>query len=74
MLRGSTGFYLYATFERLEGSPDINLSQGRIAFNLNPNLYGRPYFILNTITFGSHVVDYKMFVISCDVCSGFNSW
>ncbi|CAA2953410.1 probable rhamnogalacturonate lyase B isoform X1 [Olea europaea subsp. europaea] len=39
MLRGSTGFYLYATFERLEGSPDINLSQGRIAFNLNPNLF-----------------------------------
>ncbi|KAL2498987.1 Rhamnogalacturonate lyase family protein [Abeliophyllum distichum] len=39
MLRGSTGFYLYATFERLEGWPDINVSQGRIAFKLNRNLF-----------------------------------
>lgn len=45
MLRGSTGFYSYAVFERLEGWPDINLSQGRMAFKLKPKLYGHPYFL-----------------------------
>ncbi|KAL3838677.1 hypothetical protein ACJIZ3_023268 [Penstemon smallii] len=39
MLRGCPGFYSYAIFERLEGWPGISISQGRIAFKLQPNLF-----------------------------------
>ncbi|KAK6125862.1 hypothetical protein DH2020_040388 [Rehmannia glutinosa] len=39
MLRGYSGFYSYVIFERLEGWPDINISQGRIAFKLQHNLF-----------------------------------
>ncbi|KAI3451276.1 hypothetical protein Pfo_007941 [Paulownia fortunei] len=39
MLRGCSGFYSYAIFERLEGWPDVNISQGRIAFKLQHNLF-----------------------------------
>ncbi|GFQ03725.1 rhamnogalacturonate lyase [Phtheirospermum japonicum] len=39
MLRGCSGFYSYAIFERLGGWPDLNLSQGRIAFKLQHNLF-----------------------------------
>ncbi|KAL3618966.1 hypothetical protein CASFOL_037194 [Castilleja foliolosa] len=39
MLRGCSGFYSYAIFERLEGWPDLTLSQGRIAFKLQHNLF-----------------------------------
>ncbi|KAK6125848.1 hypothetical protein DH2020_040416 [Rehmannia glutinosa] len=39
MLRGYSGFYSYSIFERLEGWPDINISQGRIAFKLQHNLF-----------------------------------
>ncbi|KAK4417081.1 hypothetical protein Salat_2533600 [Sesamum alatum] len=39
MLRGCSGFYSYAIFERLEGWPAVNISQGRIAFKLQHNLF-----------------------------------
>ncbi|KAL0379038.1 UNVERIFIED_CONTAM: hypothetical protein Sradi_3209300 [Sesamum radiatum] len=39
MLRGCSGFYSYAIFERLEGWPDVNISQGRIALKLQHNLF-----------------------------------
>ncbi|KAL0367888.1 UNVERIFIED_CONTAM: hypothetical protein Scaly_1007700 [Sesamum calycinum] len=39
MLRGCSGFYSYAIFERLEGWPDVNITQGRIAFKLQHNLF-----------------------------------
>ncbi|KAL3630146.1 hypothetical protein CASFOL_023130 [Castilleja foliolosa] len=39
MLRGCSGFYSYSILERLKGWPDVNLSQGRIAFKLQHNLF-----------------------------------
>ncbi|KAL6518609.1 hypothetical protein OROGR_019111 [Orobanche gracilis] len=39
MIRGCSGFYSYAIFERLDGWPDVNLSQGRIVFKLQHNLF-----------------------------------
>ncbi|GER34850.1 rhamnogalacturonate lyase family protein [Striga asiatica] len=39
MLRGDSGFYSYAILERLEGWPDVNLSQGRIVFKLQHDLF-----------------------------------
>ncbi|CAN4106713.1 unnamed protein product [Withania somnifera] len=39
ILRGSSGFYSYAILERLEGWPDIDVCQGRIAFKLNEKLF-----------------------------------
>ncbi|KAL9160710.1 hypothetical protein ABFS82_08G218400 [Erythranthe guttata] len=39
MVRGSSGFYSYAIFERLEGWPDVNIAQGRIVFKLQQNLF-----------------------------------
>ncbi|XP_051127121.1 probable rhamnogalacturonate lyase B isoform X2 [Andrographis paniculata] len=39
MLRGCSGFYSYAIFERLEGWPDVNISQGRIVFKLQQDLF-----------------------------------
>ncbi|GFQ03724.1 rhamnogalacturonate lyase [Phtheirospermum japonicum] len=39
MLRGCSGFYSYSILERLQGWPDVNLSQGRIAFKLQHNLF-----------------------------------
>uniref|UniRef100_A0A1S4CXC1 Uncharacterized protein n=1 Tax=Nicotiana tabacum TaxID=4097 RepID=A0A1S4CXC1_TOBAC len=35
ILRGNSGFYSYAILERLEGWPDIDVYQGRMAFKLN---------------------------------------
>ncbi|KAM7515833.1 hypothetical protein LguiA_005416 [Lonicera macranthoides] len=35
VLRGVTGFYSYSIFERLEGWPDNDVIQGRIAFKLH---------------------------------------
>ncbi|KAH0695015.1 hypothetical protein KY290_023277 [Solanum tuberosum] len=37
--RGSSGFYSYAIFERLEGWPDIDVYQGRMVFKLNEKLF-----------------------------------
>ncbi|KAF7129981.1 hypothetical protein RHSIM_Rhsim10G0175600 [Rhododendron simsii] len=34
MLRGSSGFYSYAIFERSTGMPEVNIYQARIAFKL----------------------------------------
>ncbi|KAF7129191.1 hypothetical protein RHSIM_Rhsim10G0175200 [Rhododendron simsii] len=39
MLRGSSGFYTYAIFERLEGFPAMTIDQGRVAFKLHQNLF-----------------------------------
>ncbi|XP_047336187.1 probable rhamnogalacturonate lyase B [Impatiens glandulifera] len=39
MLRGHSGFYSYAIFERLEEGPDFNMYQGRIVFKLNDTLF-----------------------------------
>ncbi|KAJ8562586.1 hypothetical protein K7X08_031038 [Anisodus acutangulus] len=39
ILRGSSGFYSYTILERLEGWPDIDVYQGRMAFKLNENLF-----------------------------------
>uniref|UniRef100_A0A5B6ZSC2 rhamnogalacturonan endolyase n=1 Tax=Davidia involucrata TaxID=16924 RepID=A0A5B6ZSC2_DAVIN len=39
MLRGSSGFYSYAIFERLKGGPDLNVDQARIVFKLQPNMF-----------------------------------
>ncbi|XP_047954367.1 probable rhamnogalacturonate lyase B [Salvia hispanica] len=39
MLRGCPGFYSYAIFERLEGWPDLHLSQGRIVFKLQEKIF-----------------------------------
>ncbi|XP_057783985.1 probable rhamnogalacturonate lyase B isoform X1 [Salvia miltiorrhiza] len=39
MLRGCPGFYSYAIFERLQGWPDLHMSQGRIVFKLQQNLF-----------------------------------
>ncbi|KAK9285590.1 hypothetical protein L1049_024785 [Liquidambar formosana] len=39
MLRGDSGFYLYAIYERLEGWPDLNIDQTRIVFKLQRNKF-----------------------------------
>ncbi|KAG8383635.1 hypothetical protein BUALT_Bualt04G0034500 [Buddleja alternifolia] len=39
MLRGSYGFYSYAIVERFKGWPEMSMSQGRIVFKLQPNLF-----------------------------------
>uniref|UniRef100_A0A5B6ZQ63 rhamnogalacturonan endolyase n=1 Tax=Davidia involucrata TaxID=16924 RepID=A0A5B6ZQ63_DAVIN len=39
MLRGHHGFYSYAIFERLQGWPDLNIEQARIAFKLHQKLF-----------------------------------
>ncbi|MCD7463212.1 hypothetical protein HAX54_050162 [Datura stramonium] len=45
ILRGSSGFYSYAILERLEGWPDIDVCQGRMAFKLNEKLF--PYMAIS---------------------------
>ncbi|XP_077215008.1 uncharacterized protein LOC143849729 [Tasmannia lanceolata] len=39
MLRGCCGFYSYAIYEHLEGWPDFNLSETRIAFKLRKDKF-----------------------------------
>lgn len=39
MLRGSSGFYSYAIFERSKGMPEVNIYQARIAFKLQENKF-----------------------------------
>ncbi|KAF6166742.1 hypothetical protein GIB67_005618 [Kingdonia uniflora] len=39
MLRGSSGFYSYAIYEHLEGWPDFNLAETRIAFKLRKDKF-----------------------------------
>ncbi|KAG5529659.1 hypothetical protein RHGRI_030141 [Rhododendron griersonianum] len=39
MLRGSSGFYTYSIFERLEGFPAMTIDQGRVAFKLQHKLF-----------------------------------
>ncbi|XP_076930910.1 uncharacterized protein LOC143595882 [Bidens hawaiensis] len=39
VLRGSSGFYSYGIFERLQGWPDVDVYQGRIVFKLQENLF-----------------------------------
>ncbi|KAA8546657.1 hypothetical protein F0562_003112 [Nyssa sinensis] len=39
MLRGHPGFYSYAIFEHLEGWPDLNVEQARIAFKLHQKMF-----------------------------------
>ncbi|XP_075102901.1 uncharacterized protein LOC107816999 [Nicotiana tabacum] len=45
ILRGNSGFYSYAILERLEGWPDIDVYQGRMAFKLNEKLF--PYMAIS---------------------------
>ncbi|GMH31604.1 hypothetical protein Nepgr_033448 [Nepenthes gracilis] len=39
MLRGSSGFYSYAIYERMQGWPGFNLPETRIAFKLNKDWF-----------------------------------
>ncbi|KAL6560102.1 hypothetical protein OROHE_006340 [Orobanche hederae] len=39
VLRGVSGFYSYAIFEHLEGWPDINIDEARIAFKLHQDKF-----------------------------------
>ncbi|KAL3845111.1 hypothetical protein ACJIZ3_002514 [Penstemon smallii] len=39
LLPGSSGFYSYAIFEHLEGWPDINIDEARIAFKLDQEMF-----------------------------------
>ncbi|GER47111.1 rhamnogalacturonate lyase family protein [Striga asiatica] len=39
VLRGVSGFYSYAIFEHLEGWPDLNINQARIAFKLHQDKF-----------------------------------
>ncbi|XP_022871342.1 probable rhamnogalacturonate lyase B [Olea europaea var. sylvestris] len=39
MLRGVSGFYSYAIMEHLEGWPDLNVDEARIAFNLHQEMF-----------------------------------
>ncbi|KAH6837516.1 Rhamnogalacturonate lyase family protein [Perilla frutescens var. hirtella] len=39
ILRGSSGFYSYATFEHPAGWPDLNVDEARIAFKLNQEMF-----------------------------------
>ncbi|KAG5233446.1 rhamnogalacturonate lyase [Salix suchowensis] len=39
MRRGSSGFYMYAMLERLEGWPDVNMNQIRIVFKLKNKMF-----------------------------------
>ncbi|XP_051143924.1 probable rhamnogalacturonate lyase B [Andrographis paniculata] len=39
VLGGVSGFYSYAIFEHLEGWPDLNIDEARIAFKLDKNLF-----------------------------------
>lgn len=39
ILRGYSGFYSYGILERLDGWPDVDIYQGRIAFKLKENLF-----------------------------------
>lgn len=39
MLRGSSGFYSYAIYQRDETMPAFNLNEARIAFMLNKEKY-----------------------------------
>ncbi|KAF9589610.1 hypothetical protein IFM89_026351 [Coptis chinensis] len=39
MLEGSHGFYTYSIYEHMEGWPDFNLNETRVAFKLNEDLF-----------------------------------
>ncbi|PIN05729.1 Rhamnogalacturonan endolyase [Handroanthus impetiginosus] len=39
MLRGVSGFYSYAIFHHLEGWPDLDIDEARIAFKLHQNMF-----------------------------------
>ncbi|URD73710.1 Rhamnogalacturonate lyase [Musa troglodytarum] len=39
MLRGSSGFYTYAIYEHLQGWPDFNLGETRVAFKLRKDKF-----------------------------------
>ncbi|XP_065050416.1 probable rhamnogalacturonate lyase B isoform X2 [Musa acuminata AAA Group] len=39
MLRGSSGFYTYAIYEHLQGWPDFNLGETRVAFKLRKDMF-----------------------------------
>ncbi|RWW65835.1 hypothetical protein BHE74_00026838 [Ensete ventricosum] len=39
MLRGSSGFYTYAIYEHLQGWPDVNLGETRVAFKLRKDKF-----------------------------------
>ncbi|XP_051132850.1 probable rhamnogalacturonate lyase B [Andrographis paniculata] len=39
VLRGVSGFYSYTIFEHLEGWPDLNIDEARIAFKLRQDLF-----------------------------------
>ena len=38
LLRGSSGFYSYSIFEHMEGWPDLNIDEARIAFKLHQDM------------------------------------
>lgn len=38
MLRGVSGFYSYGIMEHLDGWPDLNIDEARIAFKLNKDM------------------------------------
>ncbi|KAG6387599.1 hypothetical protein SASPL_152791 [Salvia splendens] len=39
LLRGSSGFYSYSIFEHMEGWPDLNIGEARIAFKLHQDKF-----------------------------------
>ncbi|KAG6400828.1 hypothetical protein SASPL_137672 [Salvia splendens] len=39
LLRGSSGFYSYSTFEHLQGWPALNIDEARIAFKLHQDMF-----------------------------------
>ncbi|XP_047965171.1 rhamnogalacturonate lyase B-like [Salvia hispanica] len=39
VLRGSSGFYSYANLEHMEGWPDLNIYEARIAFKLHQDMF-----------------------------------
>ncbi|KAL2521810.1 Rhamnogalacturonate lyase family protein [Forsythia ovata] len=71
MLRGSSGFYSYGIMEHLEGWPDLNIDEARIAFKLNPDIFNYMVVSDNIQTtmptsndrIGGRVLDYKEAVL-----------
>lgn len=44
MMRGASGFYSYSIFEHLQGWPDLDIDEARIAFKLRQDMYVTIHF------------------------------
>ena len=44
MLRGSSGFYTYAIYERMNDWPGFSMGETRITFKLNKQWYKKPTY------------------------------